>query len=839
MVGARIPVQGLNSSDFVEVYEFLSELAGNIVIGPPEVTSKSGQDFDYDKIPFMMPTLRTINGKLEFARHYTTEEAKSLHDKVVENALALENLKTKEGRLQWRQDPAVEDLVKAIFGSAYDQDFTEQEINDILREQGEENFEEFLSRLNGPGPIQNRMITAMRNILEMESNFKHLIQPNDTGLVKPLADEIRGDTSKEKQGTRIFEPLHNLKVQQSNLAGEGTIGIGAKSNKFNSVYNAVGLHLNTEDSEGRRVKILMPHNKKGDKISLSDLKDVNGLNIGDVISQLMNGWVDVEKDDWIAYIQGNKEIAPVMLFLVQAGVPIKKVVKFVTNPLVRDYAEAQRLMKGSFAEVLGKGRGVAYRRRSRNEIFKRFGIENPSNPDLLSLIYEYTDGFTDLSESPEGIAMGKAPEAEHIIGTYKESTELAEALKNKIDVPTFEKELRQLFLNTTSEKEAKFMHRKFTALTHPDKGGETAYSQVLNDTYDKYKSGELRGEKSAPKPSRSVDYNFAVFLHYLELEALTQRVDKIQQAFNVDTNPLQSLTEFYAKVEDIEHLSELTEGVVDESSIGRIKNSTVPGTFYNQKFVIDLFGKVLPIRNSAAINDYLTSPDERLRFYQAFKNDLFLYIFQNQVRTFPGRELTEAETEDMYKMPVVFTAPSEYLHYLDEFEKVKAAYPGADNVEVEERIAENTANPNLVKVDETKEEYKKRIEALSYQEWARDKALMNIMNPFMLFKGKWNVGRKYEFIVNKFPGLKQYFSILNNIKVTSKDGIRNMMLATMKFDKDELNVFHENLKDLANGSHLLTIPEITQKDADYISDFFKSLPLYLYMQTEPTPQFHY
>ena len=50
MVSARIPVQGLNSMEFMEVFEFLPENAGNIVVLPAEIVAKSGGDFDIDKM---------------------------------------------------------------------------------------------------------------------------------------------------------------------------------------------------------------------------------------------------------------------------------------------------------------------------------------------------------------------------------------------------------------------------------------------------------------------------------------------------------------------------------------------------------------------------------------------------------------------------------------------------------------------------------------------------------------------------------------------------------------------------------------------------------------------
>ncbi|MFN9978640.1 MAG: hypothetical protein ACK53Y_01935, partial [bacterium] len=92
-----------------------------------------------------------------------------------------------------------------------------------------------------------------------------------------------------------------------------------------------------------------------ERISLSNIYDVDNTNkIADVFSQAINGWVDVEKDAWIFFIQGNYEVAPMLLYLVKAGVPINEAVYFVSQPLVREYVKEQRLAKYTFADVLNK-----------------------------------------------------------------------------------------------------------------------------------------------------------------------------------------------------------------------------------------------------------------------------------------------------------------------------------------------------------------------------------------------------------------------------------------------------------------------------------------------------
>ena len=45
--------------EFMEIYEFLLPEAGAVIIPPTEIVTKSGADFDVDKMTVMMPNLIT------------------------------------------------------------------------------------------------------------------------------------------------------------------------------------------------------------------------------------------------------------------------------------------------------------------------------------------------------------------------------------------------------------------------------------------------------------------------------------------------------------------------------------------------------------------------------------------------------------------------------------------------------------------------------------------------------------------------------------------------------------------------------------------------------------
>lgn len=77
MVSTRIPVQGMNSMDFMEIAEFLPQDAGGIIIMPESIVGKSGSDFDIDKMFTLMPYILAKMGMVDFV---SSKDVKSLDE---------------------------------------------------------------------------------------------------------------------------------------------------------------------------------------------------------------------------------------------------------------------------------------------------------------------------------------------------------------------------------------------------------------------------------------------------------------------------------------------------------------------------------------------------------------------------------------------------------------------------------------------------------------------------------------------------------------------------------------------------------------------------------------
>ena len=336
----RIPVQGLNSMEFMEVYEFLDPAAGNIIIPPTEIVAKSGGDFDVDKLTTFMPTIDSTGRFVE----------SGMSNQAVANKVKELN-QTPEGR--------------------------KTGINIIKTQKA---------------ALENELIQSIKGILELPDNYANLVRPNDTYLLKDdLSDKLQDDVieynrfanvhdknyktgvkgQKVISPTRILEVAYNLHKHDVNMVGKQVLGMLAVENSLHPVFNSVNaslpktykastfsdeLNKYVDTNEDYDTRLFLPHNKTEEQaISLAGTDDVFGVDkIADLYSQFMNGAVDVEKDAWISFIQGNYETVPMITFLLKAGVPKEYAIAFVSNPLVRDYTKEQRLINSAYAKLTGK-----------------------------------------------------------------------------------------------------------------------------------------------------------------------------------------------------------------------------------------------------------------------------------------------------------------------------------------------------------------------------------------------------------------------------------------------------------------------------------------------------
>ena len=700
MVGVRIPVQGMNSMEFMEVYEFLPESAGNILIPPAEIVAKSGSDFDIDKLTVFQPNYSSKNKHAVYSKN---ENAKGTENKIIE---------------------------------------------------------------------------SIREILEHSDNFDALIRPNETDLVKGVADDLAkeniqgynplqrkdGTISKTISPTRCLEPRYNLYKHESNNVGKRTLGIGAVDNAYSSIFKRIGAYLNKEytyktwdkenntyKSHPREINIRMDHNKvtvDGEEhISLSDIDTITGDKVSDLISQLMNGWVDVEKDAWIFNINGNHIAGPVLLFLLEAGVDFRTAAYFVCQPLVIDYIKERTQADSPFYQSSGKG-----------------------------------------------VNQGKG--------------------LNKVNI-------RRKMLGAGDRISAKKM---YNTLIKPKVQG-VAFSQT----------GLLDVIQNKDKTSSEAK---AALAHFFELEDIMRDLTNIKLTMNVDTKPSKSFAAAQFKISDIEGLDKTD--VMPLSLVNQIKTKSPIASFFIQLFQLKLFKPIMRIRADEMVNDYLKElirdgVHENIfadaeKFMAAYKNDIPLYMLQNHIKGIDLNDLTEYNSLKINTttMPIeqvqlkIGAFVKDGVMYVDKKQIEEDFYSQAYAKEKYTELglhrvipATFAMSPNqTVNLQEythfvLEREYLRSIIPVSqgqnraaYESAIAEKALERTFNFHHMLKGNNGIVNEFERIKKAHAEgfVKDYFIFdqLVGSPMSSDKGTKTLRLRSSRLDSEISNILHENLVRLSD-----------------------------------------
>lgn len=241
-----------------------------------------------------------------------------------------------------------DDLIKEYLDAFYIDVFEPQKELDELLTDYFNQLEELRAFKKG---LQNRIIEIGREVLEDKVNFIQLITPNDTGLIKPMITDAGGIKQKngyplktDYTGTAIYTEKTQEEKFLAGLVGKKALGIAAVNNTFTQLFEIIGLKINDSYNEQIgdqfiRHKVLMPLLKtpKQDSFDFSNVVDEEGVLKSEFISQMVNAYVDVLNDDFIFYANAGLDVAPVLFYLKNAGVPTNKLFYFINHPVIKFY----------------------------------------------------------------------------------------------------------------------------------------------------------------------------------------------------------------------------------------------------------------------------------------------------------------------------------------------------------------------------------------------------------------------------------------------------------------------------------------------------------------------
>lgn len=652
--------------------------------------------------------------------------------------------------------------------------------------------------------LENEFMDLISEKVTMVSNLKSLVTANTVDSAKPLANKVLekrknsfddynkrsklNSTSKNVSRTEAMMYEYNLYKHQENSVSKDSLGIAAVIATFHALFTTLDgtLQQNEKSIDDSYLKALDIIKNKNDKTNLSALGeakstvskylskklliqsnvDSNGnlffgsnydssnekREISDIISQLINGYVDVAKDAWIFLIEGNKENTPILLTMILAGVPIEDAVNLCTHPLVRKYTKLKQTLKGPFANMTEE-----------KSSFTSFEVKE----NALDTIFKY---YVNPITGPVSFSY----------------------INNTNEKPFSSEELEQLNSNSNfGQRDVEL----FAQYLHIEKIADELTTLTSLTKFDTQKISSV--SEAVDRISNTVDYSKRsvneTFFGNKYLNALEKSIvgnfnndsfisNVFDKQFNIRNNKV--LTNFSLQLKK----KDLPKGV--DLNIAR--------TQFKNDFILFLY------QNSVYSGDTKTivKKDGSLKNYTLEKHDSPLLlieddvVYYNDVNTLAA-EITKPEYSHVRRYFLSSIGPNNlqvknFIGFVLEYQNLLEEYDSLTTEELSDKFF-MFDKPDNGLLQYGPDAYKRMI--------LQRAAMFYSGNPESMFDSDMGVVPIINQLKSKYPELTNY-SLIRDLRwdYDSKRKKYNLFLPSLLNDTTLLKAYKENLKDLSNHS---------------------------------------
>jgi len=409
VIGFRIPTQGMNSIEAIEIVGFLPNTCAEMVVLPSEIVAKSGGDFDIDKLTMYFP-------------NYMVNQKTNRLEKII--------LKDDEAmRKDWESytNQAETALLEAIFQ-------TDLELG--------MSFEEYKKKA-----LENRIYELQGELILRPENYENLMTPNTTDTLKSAAALVTwlrekrpnlGIQSVEEWYEKFIDNAKHhsitslkfqLEIGERFQNGVMATGPTALASTFALACQEFNVHINS--------RIPFAHNTFVDAlqnvaISLGGKLNSAGENISDLISQWINLSVDAAKEPHMSMMGVGTHNLPIILYLTLAGVDSKTIAVFINQPIIQRYYKTKLIDDSQIIEE-----NLPYSQRSRETRYSRV-IRAGGYKDIEAIEKEFTledltamVGLPSLTPTQQGYQVA-------LLNSLKEFEEISESLSMAIRSTSFD-----------------------------------------------------------------------------------------------------------------------------------------------------------------------------------------------------------------------------------------------------------------------------------------------------------------------------------------------------------------------------------------------------------------
>ena len=337
LVGYRIPNQGLSSNDALEIIGILPEENGDTIVAYTGITTKTGSDFDIDKMYIMMPNYTLENDRLVYTNYDPSLPNKKQSKEALQNRLI--------------------ELYKSVLTHP-------KVIKDVMK------------------PLDNDILKDDINNLKPSETSGTMFHFNAYNDIKLRYEFINGKAGVGQEANAVVDVNRpgNLSINRY------TLGWGHVNDKKHTKLDEEYSERLSEEDLNYYVKEFI---KDGaDKTRVNEFKEeISRMKISDSLTAILNAFVDIAKDPYITRGNWTTSTTNTGNLLIRAGVHPLYVTAFMAQPIIKEYIEYQ----ASKESIVEKSSGDIKNKFKKNLVITNLEKLNENYPDLskpLELLYQ-------------------------------------------------------------------------------------------------------------------------------------------------------------------------------------------------------------------------------------------------------------------------------------------------------------------------------------------------------------------------------------------------------------------------------------------------------------------
>lgn len=439
IIGYRIPNQGLASNDALRIVGILPEGQGDTVVAYTGITTKTGSDFDIDKMYMMFPHFSTVYGKTDAIYDHVKNkmQGKTASETLANYVELLNKFADTEDQVDLRS--MKNEFYKLEDNKARSAFFKENQkkIIDLLLDPANKELpfvKEIVKELDiKPKGIKytnsqsgtseglsNRLIELYKSVLTNPVVYKKVMSPIDIPFIENEVNMIKPDAKSENALT-TFDPIKDIELRYSFLGGKA--GVGMEANALVDISRPGTLSLNKEfigwgnknasgftefdqeyseslSAQDLEYYVEEMRKFKGEDFNEADFrKSIEKVPISDSLTAILNAFVDIAKDPYITKGNWTTITTNVGNLLIRAGMHPLMVTNFMAQPIIGDYIKFKQNLEGLGNTLVGDT-DYAFKKdsvvKALNEIDPSYGILYTRHIAKLNVEYKMESANKDL-----------------------------------------------------------------------------------------------------------------------------------------------------------------------------------------------------------------------------------------------------------------------------------------------------------------------------------------------------------------------------------------------------------------------------------------------------------